>query len=335
MIAHMFDTYTLRTAYKTLLELKSNFLTIHLRPKSVQVSGTFSDKLINHQNVCIFLQGPVLKSDDFTLETIKLYKKLFPECSIVLSTWKEESGEYLNRIKKEKIKIILNTPPKLSGIANINYQICSSKAAIEYAKKAGCEYVLKSRTDQRMYSPSAIEFILNLLHYFPSKKKYKQKFRIMGVSLNTFKYRLYSLSDMLLFGQIDDMLTYFSPPLDERMEMPKPKNLLEVSKQNLCEVYLASNFLKRTGFKLEWTLGNSWKAFAECFLVFDAEAVDLYWPKYTYFTEYRYRTYEKLYNNQLLDFKEWFNIATGLGNKQHIPEETLSNKFDEPLIFSK
>lgn len=333
MIAHMFDTYQLKVLYELLTTVPSKFFTFHLRPKKTEHISIFSDLLKKNTSVCIFLQGPIIKANDFTLETIRLYKKLYPDCVLVLSTWKQEAGEYLDQFKKERVKIILSTPPTASGIANINYQICSSKAAIVYAKKHGFEFVLKTRTDQRMYAPSVIEYLLNFIHYFPSAKKYRQTFRILGISLNTFKYRLYSLSDMLLFGHVDDLLLYFSAPLDHRTSMEKPKNLYQVSKQNLCEVYLATHFLEKVGFKLKWTLADSWKAFSECFAVFDAESVDLYWPKYQYFTEYRYRTYTKLYNNQLLDFKEWFNLVSGLHNKQHIPEETLQGLFDGPVNY--
>ena len=37
-------------------------------------------------DVCVILQGPLKLENNFTLETVKLYTKLYPKCSIVVST---------------------------------------------------------------------------------------------------------------------------------------------------------------------------------------------------------------------------------------------------------
>lgn len=333
MMLPMFDTYLFSEIIKQFLR-QNSYITLHTRPKCSEEIHTFSDESTYSENVCIVLQGPILKTDDFTLNTIKLYKKIFSNTKIILSTWDNEDKVYLKKLKNENIKIVLNKLPAQSGVANINYQICSTQNGIKYAKSTGAQFVIKNRTDQRMYSPNVVQFLLNLYHQFPSKKKYAQHGRILGVSLDTFKYRLYSLTDMLLFGHVDDMLLYFSPPLDTRTVYQPPLNLLEASKQNYCEIYLATHFLLKIGFNIEWSLKQSWKAFAECFLVFDTESIDLYWPKYGHLSEYRYRTYKSLTNKQLMDFKEWLNIHCKYSSL-YIPEETLNYDFDHDVMIKK
>jgi len=60
--------------------------------------------------------------------------------------------------------------------------------------------------------------------------------------------------------------------------------------------------------KLDWTLEDSWKAFADHFCVVDKESLDLIWGKYT-IKENRWLDYSKSVNKFAeLNFKEWLNI---------------------------
>ena len=78
------------------------------------------------------------------------------------------------------------------------------------AKRLGATHVVKTRSDQRAYNPSLLSYLYNLLQVFPVNAGEKiQKSRIIGTSLNTFKHRIYGLSDMFLFGEIDDLLLYW------------------------------------------------------------------------------------------------------------------------------
>ena len=192
----------------------SNFFTFHLRPKKAERIGIVSDKLLNYPKVAIVIQGPIVYDQDFTLETIKIYKKLSPQAIIILSTWDYENNEYIRRIRKEIDQILLNKVPAEKGVQNINFQIVSSLSGMKRAKELGCEYVLKTRTDIRLYGNNVMEFLVNVLNSFPVSGNYKQNKRIIGVSLNSFKYRLYGLSDINLFGEINDMLLYWNVALD-------------------------------------------------------------------------------------------------------------------------
>jgi hypothetical protein len=295
---------------------QKKFITYHCRPiRSVEIE-TRADNVKNTRKLAIVIQGPVLRDNDFTLETTKLYKKHFPRAIIILSTWEEESPETIKEFGDLGIEVILNEKPDYVGVSNINLQIVSSGSGVSRAHELGAKYAMKTRTDQRMYAPNAGEFLYNITETFPINCP-KQKERIVGMSLNTFKYRLYGLSDMFTYGHIDDMLLYWNPDLDQRVmamtdgigDTPR-----KFSQLRLCEVYLATEFLAKIGREMRWSLKDSWQVFADHFCVVDKEQLDLFWPKYNRL-EYPQQTYTVSRNSkQELTFRDWLNIYFDLNN---------------------
>lgn len=310
----------------------SVFFTFHLRPKKSEKIGVFCDKLVDAPRVAIVIQGPLLKKDNFTLETVKMYKKLFSGYPIIVSVWEDEDVECVEKIRGEGVRVILNKKPEYSGISHINYQILATYNAIKKAKDLGVDYVLKTRTDLRIYNPNSIEFLVNFVNFFPVNIKYRQKKRIAVASLNTFKYRPYSISDLILFGHVDDMVDYWSVNHDTRKEFPAFEKMGDWSKARLCEVYLSTSYLEKIGCQIEWTLVDSWRKFADNFCVFDQQCLDIYWHKYRRFREYRKLRYDSMYNDQEMSFCEWFSIYSGMGNKNEIPEYLLNEVFDEKRV---
>jgi len=309
-----------------------SFCTYHSRPKYVCGIQTFSDRLINTPITAMVIQGAVLKENDFTLESIKTYKKIFSGSIIILSTWEDEDPEYLEKIKKENIVILLNKRPEYSGQQNINYQIISSLNGLKKAGELGAEYAIKTRTDQRIYGFNLNEFLVNLVEKFPIDRKWKQNKRIVGINLNSFKFRLYGVSDMFLFGDIQDMIIYFSPELDKRKlgeEIKNCKTTRDFCNLRLCEIYLSSEFLSKVGRELKWTLEDSFRVFADHFIIIDKETIDLYWPKYSRYKEYRYLNYKNMTFLQELNFREWFNLYSNFNNKLKISEKILDIKTEE------
>ncbi|MCF6276332.1 MAG: WavE lipopolysaccharide synthesis family protein [Candidatus Magasanikbacteria bacterium] len=307
------------------------YITFHIRPKNSSDINIWHDSLVNYSKVAIIIQGPLLKKNNFTLETVRLYKKIFNKYAIILSTWEDEDVDYINEIKKEGIVVLLNKKPDYSGISHINYQIVSTSNAIAKAQEIGVEYILKTRTDLRIYNPNSIEFLVNFISLFPVDPLYKQKKRIAGISLNTFKYRPYSISDMVLFGCVDDMVDYWGCGLDMRKDFANHEKIGDWSRARLCEVYLSANYLETKGRKLKWTIEDSWSMFANYFCIFDQQSLDIYWHKYARNLEYRRLEYKNLKNSQELTFSEWLNMFYNLNNKKNIPEYILSQKFKEKI----
>jgi hypothetical protein len=229
--------------------------------------------------------------------------------------------------------VIYNVKPVYHGESNINLQIVSSSRGIIKAKELGAQYVIKTRTDQRMYSPNVDQFLFNIIELFPLHPGIPiQKKRIIGISMNTFQFRMYGLSDMLMYGHIDDMLLFWNISLDTRKFNSNDKNLANSSLRNfahwrICEVFLTTEFLNKVGQKLQWTLKDSWEMFANHFCIIDKESLDLYWGKYD-FLEYRWTRYGNAINiYSEFTFKEWLNLYCNL-NKLNPPEHFL----DLPII---
>lgn len=314
----------LKNLIQTMEKNEKSFVTYHFRPMQAENINSRIDVIRNKKKLAIVLQGPVLRDNDFTLETVKLYKKHFPQAIIVLSTWKEESPEIINKFESLAVEIVLNDKPEYFGFSNINLQIVSSGNGMKQAKDLGAEYAIKTRTDQRFYAPNIDDFLYNITQLFPVNYP-GQKQRIVGVSLNTFKYRLYGLSDMFAYGHIDDMLSFWNPQLDTRtMELPngKAKTPGKFSRLRLCEVYLATEFLKKIGREVSWSLKDSWQVFADHFCVVDKEQLDILWPKYNRL-EYPYQTYIIASNSKKeLTFRDWINVYYNLDNID-IPEYIL------------
>ena len=222
------------------------FITYHTRPKytdSIKYK-TFYYNNIDFQTLAIVMQGPLILKDNFTIETLKLYRNFFPTVKIILSTWDTEDEEYVNKVRKLNIIVLQNKKPALAGIANINLQIASSTTGINHAKKLGCKYVLKTRTDQRIYSDHFLQFIYASLKKFPLTHRSAQKERIIAFNLNTFMFRPYSVSDMINFGHVDDMIKYWCLEYDTRglEDLPVSNTLIGWSKQRLAEVYFVTSF---------------------------------------------------------------------------------------------
>lgn len=319
----------LKKKFLAFIEQKDSFFTYHLRPKYAKNFNLWSDKIKNESKTAIIIQGPIVKDYDFTLETIKIYKKLFQEQIIILSIWEDEDMGEIAKIKQEGVEVILNKRPAFYGQQNINLQIVSSFAGAKRAKDLGAEYAIKTRTDQRIYAPNSLDFLRNILEVFPLRGDSVQKKRIVGVSLNSYKYRPYGLSDMTIYGQIDDFILYWSIKLDGRIF---PNETLihtmgEFANARICEAYLVTEFVKKLGHTPKTTIADSWDVFAKYFCVVDQISLDLYWYKYTRHIEHKTLEYKSILSSQTMTFSEWLNLYVNLDNKVVVPEIMLKKQF--------
>lgn len=257
----------------------------------------------------IIVQGLIKKDDDFTFETVKLYKKYYPTAKIILSIWDSEPDDVIQKFKKLECEICISKVfEKRMGYDSINLQRQTTLAGVNKALELGCTYIAKTRTDQRICAPDVLSFMVNLQKVFPLKIKTDAKQRIISCSTGTFSNRLYNISDLFLFGTAIDMKRYFNCPFDDRDDsLPKPfdnqSDQIEYSKLRHGEIYFCSHYIESCGFNLKWTLEDSDYYRKELFIICDSESIDLYWPKYTDY-EYRWRRY-KTDILQQVTFKDW------------------------------
>lgn len=220
-------------------------------------------------SLCIVIQGPIVKENDFTLETCKIYKKIFNNSeTIILSTWDTEDKKYLKNFEAIGVKVLLSKAPDFAGRANLNYQILSTMKGLKEGEKLGCEYAIKTRTDQRFYSTNLSRDLFNLLKIYPPSPNYNMHSRLVALSFNSFKYRYYGISDMFLFGNTQDMLKYWNSPLDtKKYEEYKTIKQKDLWQQYCSETYIALHFLKNIGVTPEYTLKHTWKIYKDLSLL--------------------------------------------------------------------
>lgn len=315
------------------------FVTLHKRPIfSTEITTVTQPPFKKTPPLAIIIQGALLRENDFTLETVRIYKKHFLCAKIILSTWNTEDYEYLEKFSSEGIDIVLSEKPLNLGISNVNLQIQSTKAGMARAKQLGCEYAIKTRSDQRIYATDIEEFLFNLLDKFPLHDEVQvQRKRLVVFSLNTFLYRVYGISDMFMFGNIDDMLLYWSPDFDSRnpaaVEKDLSKSILSYSTQRICEVYFCSEFLSKIGVRLDFTLEDSWRAYARHFCVVDKETLDLCWPKYCNL-EFRWLSYRPNHLEEVT-FKDWFNLYCSDGKKKTNLSHYVGKNFSSKICITR
>ena len=69
--------YKLQKNYEIQKKGKRTLLTYHERPLYSEDVNTWSDKLRQDPKCAIVLQGPIITEHDFTLNTLRIYKKHF------------------------------------------------------------------------------------------------------------------------------------------------------------------------------------------------------------------------------------------------------------------
>ncbi len=288
-----------------------SFLSSHMRPMYAATMNRLSKPETTLPRYAIVIQGPLIRTLDFTLETVRLYKKTFPGAIQIISTWKDEDPLYIERIRAEGVTVIQNDKPSYNGASNINFQIVSTAAGMRRAKELGAEYVFKTRVDMRMYATNVFPFLLDLIRRFPAVSSV-QKSRLIACSLDTFLYRPYSISDTFLFGQIDDMIAYWTPALDQRkLVFPTKMSILEWAKFRVGESYFMTAYLEKIGIKVDMTLVQTWLAYQTYFCVVDQQDIDLFWMKYERQREFRRLRYDHTYTDQELGFRDWLLMYNG------------------------
>ncbi len=303
------------------------FLTLHLRPKyrrniryNRDISAPPGQQTRPTKEIGLVIQGPLLGDNDFTLESVRLYKETFPRSVVIVSTWDDSDADCVAQLKAEGIEVLLNEKPSWTGYSHVNYQITSSLNGIRRAKQLNLQYALKSRTDQRVYAPNAEEFLLGLLDTFPVADGCAQRQRIVVTSLCSFINSAYWVSDMLSFGQIDDMLLLWDVELLQKPAQINFEALQALSHETASalhehshmrpETFLMVQFLKKLGYAPAGTREECFRMYGKHLCVIDQESLDLFWGRPELeLREYLCRTYHALPRDLLqLTHRDWLPL---------------------------
>lgn len=270
------------------------FFQIKILPKNVDRPVELHTKSkLNKDEAAIILQGPLYTRESFTVKTIRLYRQIFPNAMLIVSTWSDENAEMLKAIEEQGCVVIKTKPMEFGGCNNINRQLTTSKKGVCYAKEHGAKYIMKSRTDQRMYSPDAIDYMKALVDKFPVPPgEGGPMARMVMVDMfgsKPFDVYPFWLQDYMYFGRAEDMDMMFSM---EESSLPY-KNTAEYMNQHHIRTMTDEEKI-RAGLVPEYTfLSNYFKSFfpegnfgdkdyfEECarkyLAVISPYEIDLYW----------------------------------------------------------
>ena len=208
--------------------------------------------------------------------------------NVVWSTWDDEPLENIQHITSQGIKVITSPIPKTPGPQNVNLQLASSLAGVEYLKNQGFTHALKIRSDVIW---EGVELIWDRL--------IDQKIGFLSLNTPSFKRSLnYFLdywhdgfdftTDHVIFGEIDILSQTFSPPNFSYSENTPPESIILAN-------YLKSQN-KPTDFSLENLKSSGVYLFAEDCKEFNNKII---WLKHNW-------------NLISLTFNPWENFITKL-----------------------
>lgn len=281
----------LKTVCREYEKYNQNFVQYRLFPKNAD-DAYIIDMMSNIPKMAIVIQGPLDRDDKFTLETVRLYKKYYPDAYIIVSTWSGEDAEYLREIEGSGAFVVTTPLPQKGGRGNINYQATSTLQGIEKAKELGAEYILKNRSDVRLYRRYLLQYLYMLCKKYPvgafdssGEARYCPQERII---VDGFMFDTNWLQDFFYFGRTDELLTFFSVPFDESEEYKQyniNKNLraTKTRKEFLDAFgpsqYFMSRYCDAIGAKSD-CIEEYWKLVKEYFVCVGWEELELYWHKY-------------------------------------------------------
>jgi WavE lipopolysaccharide synthesis len=226
----------------------------------------------------------------FTRLIIKHLRINYPDKYIVLSTWTSTDKNLYEDLNLDYV--VLNDEPQNSGQGNRNYQITCVKNGLKLLKEKGFKEVLIQRTDQILLRGNLIERCKRLLEKYPNKIGYLNK-RIIVSNYYFRKYMYYHPSDMFMYGDIDDLLSFWDVPLD-----PTPKEthdlINKISQKNnvtleqffensikerYTEIYLMRRMLDNIGYSPKNTMEDWLYLAANLFIIKNIEWWEFFWFK--------------------------------------------------------
>lgn len=286
-----------RIDFSLLVPDMKSYFTWHKRPRRL-IDYKSIPSVVNHNDTAIILQGDLSSSSEFALETAKIYLRNFPGAHVVISTWQGARQSDIRILEELGCTIVLSPIPDSPGLSNRNLQLVSSSAGLKVGSEKGVKYLLKTRIDQRMYSPHALSLMKGLVNKFPiSGPTISQSARLVVPSNNTFVNRIYGVSDFLMFGESRDVLDYWDP-------MAKSDDL-----EVFPEVYFCRNFLKKTGWECKETKGDWELVLRSRFIVVDGVSLDLFWNKYSS-REILWRRYGHIPHLEEVTFGGWLELVS-------------------------
>ena len=305
---------------KDLPERFARGLTTNIHPHYANFKMQFFDSRQHKprhdfSDAAIVIQGPIAYDNNYTVETFKLYREIYPNAPIVVSTWKNEATKDFRRVCRENLIVLLeNEPPEIRAPGNVNMQLKSSFQGVKFVREnTSSKFVLKTRTDQRIGYFNFLVYFKNLLKTFPPRGDKLHERIIFFGSHNTHIVFPLSYHDFLAFGRVEDIYKLYDIPFHgERGKLDYYKKHVKkfgyighllnkfdyslVTEQShklfklnrmLNRVWWPETYLNRTFYEkyiapVDPTklFETSWKFIADYLIFVDFNTLQLDWPKY-------------------------------------------------------
>jgi hypothetical protein len=305
-----------------------DFLRYVGRPKYTEQIDANSDLSADDgKDAAILVCGPMVYESHFTRDTIRLYRKNYPNALIVLSTGEDEDADYLNNMKGSDA-IVLRTPkPAGNGLVRRGeYARLQAVAAVQYAARQKRTYCVRSDTATRAYAPGLLSFFKGLQSGFPLPPGSPQKERFIFCGYGSFKYMPFCYNPAFQFAHMDDMLTYWGDPKVPDSVVPKlgaAQTIAALAEANLS-CFFTTRYLQKSGIDVDpKSLRDSWRVLASQFCVVDPDVLDyfLYLPQ-PQAEERRVSLYQPR-TNQMLSFRDWLLLNQNQKRAELAPECVL------------
>ena len=299
------------------------------------------------KNTAIIMQGPLRKEDNYTVETVKFYHKIYPGATVIVTTWKDEDPRVISELRRQPdCIVVLNEYPQYSGVLNVNYQAWSTFNGIKKAKELGLEYAWKTRADHRYLRKGAIRFMCGLLEQYPVDESVGyQKKRI--VTAAAFLFRPYWNADQWNFGQIDDLYHYWNHDLVKKnLTTPMVFGYLRrrhikwvdrTRKHLEAETSILLDYLRRMeGKEPQMTVKEYWKRIKNQFVVVSRGELLQHWIKDEYGSKYDESLMSGIYfaddtedkcNSYIWDYEMWLALYQGKLKYKVSYEKYKENKY--------
>lgn len=220
-----------------------------------------------HNDVAILMTGVWDKKNDFSINTLKYYRLIYPDIKIFLSTWK---GHLSEREKKELASldvVIIENKDTYHSLdkGHMANQIMSGRFGIEEIKKLGVKYVLKTRTDVRFDKPDFIDYLKKMIVQFPSVDT-RQNGRLVSIAFDNNILNIpFHMSDLNWFGSVDEIEKMFEARWrteKEQQIISKFSNEKAIFTEKFVKLKAYPDFVKKremyfTERELEYCLLNS------------------------------------------------------------------------------
>jgi len=195
--------------------------------------------------IAITMQGPIVGKNDFTLNTCRIYKMLYPNVAIIVSSWSDESPDIIESLRENGVEVVVSDRPTQAKLPiNVVFQYILNEAALKEARRQGKKYIFKSRCDQRMINPTFIvgfDYYCHLISNAP---------RLTFSLHNSIYNAVYKINDQFMYGPLEEIALFWQ--MDEKLCTRVINSIKEASLEVSPEaIFMMAYLYRRLGAHIE------------------------------------------------------------------------------------